>query len=217
MFAENGRGMSWYLNQVLPNLTHLYTGPRTIRWSPLCSPLYVDCLATSLPRLKHMTAGVFATRVQTILDILTLKSAGLVLQFGYMSYYDLMYLKPVNRVAQNSSGLVHLKVDASGVSKGGLRGLSLRTDKELHFEGEAAPGIAAWEITTSNVRMYVANNLLAICHGAQGVRSTHWLFASFTSPGLSWLLLLLSLGICPHLQQLDRRCAVAVWHIALNV
>jgi len=49
--------------------------------------------------------------------------------------------------------LAHLKIDASGVSKCVFRGLYLRTDKELHFEGVAAPGIAAWEITTSNVHV----------------------------------------------------------------
>jgi len=156
MFANIGCGMFCYLSQVLPNLTHLHIGPRTIHWSPLCkqdswcsiSPLYVDRLAMCLPRLKHMTAGVYATRVQTILDILTLKSADLVLQFGCTSY---CYPTPVNLVVQEMSGLAHLKIDASGVSKCSFRGLYLRTDKELHFEGVAASGIAVWENTTRDV------------------------------------------------------------------
>lgn len=162
MLADDGCGMICYLSQVLPNLTHLHIGPRTIHWSPLCNPefwcstdpLDVDhidsCLAMCLPRLKHMTAAVTATCVQTMLDILTLKSADLVLQFGYSSHLD-SRLKPVHLVVQESSGLAHLKIDASGVSKCGFRGLHLRTDKELRFEGVAAPGIAAWENTTSNV------------------------------------------------------------------
>lgn len=106
------------------NLTHLHIGPRTIHWSPLCNqdfwcstdPLNDDqneCLLMCLPRLKHMTAGVTATCVQTMLDILTLKSADLVLQFGYDSYLDLC-LEPVHLVVQESSGLAHLKIDASG-------------------------------------------------------------------------------------------------------
>lgn len=140
MFANNGRGMACYLSQVLPNLTHLHIGPRTIRWSPLlckqdswCSAGpegYNDRLAMYLPRLKHMTTGVTATCVQTILDVLTLKSADLVLRFGYMSYCDLLYLTPVNLVVQKRSDLTHLKIDASGVWKGGFSGLSLRTDKD---------------------------------------------------------------------------------------
>ena len=161
MFADDGCGMCCCLGHVLPNLTHLHIGPRTIHWSPLCNqdfwcstnPLDVDqndCLAMYLPRLKHMTAGVTASCVQTMLDILTLNSADLVLDFGYDSYLDLCP-EPVHLVVQESSGLADLKIDAAGVSKCVFRGLHLRIDRELHFEGVAAPGIVAWENTTSNV------------------------------------------------------------------